>query len=300
MAQELASPSLDAGTGVSRRLLPRVRLIPLVPIVILSVVVIAAVLAPWIAPHDAESGNLANSFRPPVWEDGGSWSYALGTDANGRDVLSRLIYGTRIPVLVVLFGVVSTAIIGSAIGIASGYFGGVVDAILMRLVDTFLSIPPILMAIAIIGVLGSSLQNVIIVVVLTSWAGYARVIRGEALRIRQSDHIGLARVAGCGPLRIMRVHILPEVTNTLVVLATLSVATFILYEAALSFLGLGVRPPAPSWGSMISEGRIHMTTAWWLTVVPGVAILLTCLSANLLGDWLRDRLDPRLRNIGGQ
>ena len=300
MAQELATPTLDARTALSHRFFPRVRLIPALPIVVLSVVVAAAVLAPWIAPHDAETGNLANSFRPPAWQDGGSWSYVFGTDANGRDVLSRLIYGSRIPVLVVLFGVVSTAIIGSAIGIASGYFGGVVDAILMRVVDTFLSIPPILMAIAIIGVLGSSLQNVIIVVVLTSWAGYARVIRGEALRIRQSDHIGLARVAGCGPLRIMRVHILPEVTNTLVVLATLSVATFILYEAALSFLGLGVRPPTPSWGSMISEGRLHMTTAWWLTVVPGVAILLTCLSANLLGDWLRDRLDPRLRNMGEQ
>jgi peptide/nickel transport system permease protein len=147
-------------------------------------------------------------------------------------------------------------------------------------------------------VLGASLENVILVIVITSWAGYARVIRSEALRVRGSDHIALARVAGCGALRIMRVHIFPEVTNTLVVLSTLSIATFILYEAALSFLGLGVKPPTPSWGSMISEGRIYMTSAWWLTVVPGVAILLTCLSANLVGDWLRDRLDPRLRNVG--
>jgi peptide/nickel transport system permease protein len=300
MAQELTSHSLEKMASIPARWFPRLHLIPIVPIIILSVVMIAALLAPWLAPHDAESGNLVNSFRPPVWEDGGNWSYVLGTDANGRDVLSRLIYGTRIPVLVVLFGVISTAFIGTSVGIAAGYLGGKTDTVLMRLVDTFLAIPPILMAIAIIGVLGSSLQNVIIVVILTSWAGYARVIRSEALRIRGSDHIGLARVAGCGAFRIMRVHILPEVTNTLIVLATLSVATFILYEAALSFLGLGVRPPTPSWGSMISEGRIYMTTAWWLTVVPGVAILITCLSANLLGDWLRDQLDPRLRNVGGQ
>lgn len=275
----------------------RFELIPVLATAFLILVVVVAIFAPLLAPHSADHGTLINSLRPPAWQDGGSWSYPLGTDATGRDILSRLIYGARIPILVVLFGIALTATFGSAIGLLAGYFGGIVDAILMRIVDAMLSLPPILLAIVFIGVLGANLQNVIIVIVLTTWAPYSRIVRGEALRVRDADHVALARVAGCGTLRILRRHVLPEITNTLVVLASLSVSELILYEAALSFLGLGVRPPSASWGLMISEGRTYLTSAWWMTVIPGVALLLTCVSANLLGDWLRDKLDPRLRNV---
>ncbi len=277
----------------------RPRLIPHVPIAILVIVVAVAILAPLLAPHDPARGTLVDSLLPPAWDADGTIEYPLGTDANGRDVLSRLIYGTRISAIVVVFGVILTGLIGTAVGLLAGYFGGVWDAILMRLVDTILSIPPVLLALAIIGALGASLQNVLLVIVITAWVGYARIIRAEALRLRNADHVLLARVGGCGWFRILRVHIFPNVVNTLVVYATLTIATVVIYEASLSFLGLGVRPPDASWGGMISEGRGHMNTAWWLTVIPGIALLLLCVSANLLGDWLRDRLDPRLRNVGG-
>jgi peptide/nickel transport system permease protein len=295
--QAAGSNTLPRRRSATRRRF-RLRLIPAVPLAFLILVVVLAIGAPLFSPHSPDSGRLLDSFLPPVWQDGGTWSHPLGTDANGRDVLSRLIYGARIPIIVVLFGVAITALVGTVVGLVAGYFGGIIDAISMRLVDTMLSIPPILLAIALIGVLGPNLRNVILVITITSWAPYARVIRGEALRIRTADHVNLARVAGCGTFRIIYKHVFPEVTNTLIVLATLSIATMILYEAALSFLGLGVRPPAASWGGMLSEGRLHMNNAWWLTVIPGVALLLTCVSANLLGDWLRDRLDPRLQNVG--
>ena len=271
---------------------------PLVPLALLTfLLVIPAVFAPLVAPYDPLKGSLANRLRPPAWQQGGTIDYALGTDKLGRDILSRMIYGARVSLAVSLAAIVVGGIIGTALGLISGYFGGRVDGVIMRLVDISLSFPTILVALVLVAAVGPSFATVIIVVVVFLWARYARLVRGETLSIKERDFIARARVAGASHVRIMSRYIFPNVVNSLVVLATLQVGYVILLESTLSFLGAGLPRPTPAWGLMIADGRELIVTAWWVSMFPGLAIMLTVLALNLLGDWLRDHLDPKLRNV---
>jgi peptide/nickel transport system permease protein len=208
-----------------------------------------------------------------------------------------MIYGSRISIIVAFTSIACAGVLGTVLGLVSGYFEGRVDSIVMRLTDIMLAMPYILIAIVIVAVLGASLINIILVIAVMTWAGYARMVRGEVLAVKHGDFVALAKIVGCGSMRILRQHIFPNVFNTLIILATLQLGTIILFEAALSFLGMGVPPPDPSWGGMVADGRDYITTAWWVATFPGLAIVATVLACNLLGDWLRDALDPKLRQI---
>jgi peptide/nickel transport system permease protein len=264
---------------------------------ILLCFVIAGVFGPIIRPHDPKEMELRLAKRPPFWEERGSTSYFLGTDNLGRDIFSRIISGARVSLQVGFIVVIFAGALGSLVALLSGFLGGRVDAVLMMITDTFLSLPYLLVAIVLAAVLGPSKNNIILILVIMGWAGYARVLRSEVLRIRELDFIRLARVAGCSRIRIMLRHIFPNIVNTLMIMATLQLGVVIIAESSLSFLGLGVPPPDPAWGSMVADGRDYMTSAWWLCLWPGLAILLVVLSCNLLGDWLRIRLDPKFRQL---
>lgn len=271
---------------------------PLVPLAILVfLLVIPAIFAPLVAPHDPFLGSLSNRLTPPVWQDGGTMEHILGTDKLGRDMLSRIIYGARVSLTVSLIAIFVGGIIGITLGLISGYFGRRVDAVIMRLVDISLSLPTILLALVLVAAVGPSFGTVITVLVVLLWARYARLTRGETLAIKERDFIARARVAGASHARIMIRYIFPNVVNSLVVLATLQVGYVILLESALSFLGAGLPRAEPAWGVMVADGRELIVTAWWVSMFPGLAIMLTVLSLNLLGDWLRDHLDPKLRNL---
>ncbi len=271
--------------------------LPVVPILILSAVVFSAAFAPLLAPHDPMAFSLSKKLIPPFWQEGGSFENILGTDHMGRDLLSRLVYGARIALLVAVLVIISAGSIGLMVAIVSGYFGGWIDLILMRIVDIQMSIPGLLFAVALAGVLDPGLRNVIIILTFWSWSAFARVVRGEVLSIKERDFIAMAKVSGSSKLYIIFKHLLPNVMNTFVVLATLQVGRLIIFEASLSYLGLGVQPPTAAWGSMLADGRNYIVDAWWLATMPGLAILLTCLGMNLFGDWLRDALDPKLRQV---
>ncbi|MDA1129474.1 MAG: ABC transporter permease [Chloroflexi bacterium] len=282
---------------------------PLVPLAILVLILLApAIFAPLIAPHNPNEVVLPNRLLPPAWvgetvvdgvvvKKGGSWEYFLGTDKLGRDVLSRIIYGARISVAVSLVSIIFGGLIGTVLGLAAGYFGGPTDAVIMRVVDMSLGLPTILLALVLAAAVGPSLTTVIAVIAVLLWARYARQVRGEALAIRERDFISRARVAGASPLRIIIRHVFPNLVNTLIVLATLQIGYVIVLEASLSFLGAGIPRPTPAWGLMVADGRELIFVAWWVALFPGLAILLTVLSLNLLGDWLRDRLDPKQRQL---
>ena len=269
------------------------RRIPKVAAAILLLLLICALFSPWIAPHDPIEQNLADALKPPFWEKGGTTAHILGTDNLGRDILSRIVYGARVSIIVGFAGVLLSGVFGTFLGVMAGYFGGKIDAVIMRVTDMMLSLPYILIAIAIIGAIGSSLTNIIIVLGITQWVGYTRIIRFEAMSLSKSEFIEMAIISGNRWWRILLVHILPNVLNTAVVLATLDVGKMIIFEAAMSFLGLGVKPPTPTWGGMLADGRVYLTFAWWIATFPGIAIAITVLGGNLLGDWLRDELDPR-------
>jgi peptide/nickel transport system permease protein len=269
------------------------RRIPKGAALIILLLLICAIFSPWIAPHDPIEQNLGNALKPPSWQKGGSMTNILGTDNLGRDILSRIIYGARVSVIVGFAGVLFSGIIGTFLGVIAGYFGGKIDAVIMRITDMMLSLPYILIAIAIIGAIGPSLTNIIIVLGITQWVGYTRIIRFEAMSLSKSEFIEMAIISGTRWWRILLVHILPNVLNSAIVLATLDVGKMIIFEAALSFLGLGVKPPTSSWGGMLADGRVYLTFAWWIATFPGIAIAITVLGGNLLGDWLRDELDPR-------
>ena len=333
------------------------RSISVIPmLVILLLLVVPAVGANWIAPHDPFDGDLNSRLLPPVWvgektvvrdvvdritdrgnqftvseattqiqgskstlitaagqdperavtvgdqllevkQAGGQGQYLLGTDKLGRDILSRIIYGSRISVLVAGIAIFIAGAIGTTLGITAGYFGGWVDSLLMRLVDISLSIPIILMALVLVTALGASYQTIVTVLIIFLWAQYARQARGESLTVRVQDFVARARVAGASDARIMLKHIFPNVFNSLVVLATLQVGFVIILEASLSFLGAGIPRPNPAWGLMVSDGRELIISSWWVSLFPGVAILLVVMATNLLGDWLRDRLDPKQRQV---
>jgi peptide/nickel transport system permease protein len=270
---------------------------PWIPICIISVMICMALFAPLLAPYPPIDQALREKLIPPFWLDGGSMSHVLGTDAFGRDVLSRLIYGARVSLLVALLALTAGGGVGLVIGILAGYIGGALDNLLMRLVDAAFTFPAILFALLLAVTMGQGLVTLVIAISLLLWASFARVIRGEVLMLRQRDFVALAKVRGCSSLRIMLTHILPNVLNTFMVLVTLNIGVVIIAEASLSFLGAGIPPPTPTWGLMISEGRGRIADAWWVALIPGFAITLLVLSVNLFGDWLRDRLDPQLRQL---
>jgi peptide/nickel transport system permease protein len=286
-------------SGRLRAVVKAARQAPLATIVILGGLILVAVLADLIAPYDPTLPvKGAEIFVPPFWMEGGSLATPLGTDFQGRDILSRLIHGARVSLIVGLMGTLVAGSIGTALGILSGYVGGWVDQIIMRVTDAWLALPAIVFAIFLAAMLGPSMWNIIAILGLVYWTRYARVIRGEVLTLRERDFVKLAEIAGASRLRVIRKHILPNVMNTATVLASLTVGVVIIAEASLSFLGVGVPPPQPAWGLMLSEARpTLMAGQWWLTVFPGACILLIVLATQLFGDWLRVRLDPQLRNL---
>ncbi len=272
---------------------------PLLAVAILGGLVFVAIFAGLIAPYDPTLPvKGAAMFAPPFWMEGGNSTTLLGTDFQGRDVLSRLIYGARVSLIVGLMGTLVAGGIGTAMGILSGYVGGWVDQIIMRVTDAWLALPAIVFAIFLAAMVGPSMWNIVVILGSVYWTRYARVIRGEVLTLREREFVKLAEIAGASKWRVIKRHILPNVMNTATVLASLTVGVVIIAEASLSFLGVGVPPPQPAWGLMLSEARpTLMAGQWWLTVFPGLCILLIVLATQLFGDWLRIRLDPQLRNL---
>lgn len=265
--------------------------------VIVIMWIVCAVFAPLLAPYGENDTDITKRMIPPAWEEKGSDEHLLGTDEMGRDVLSRIIYGTRVSLIVGLMSVVVSLIIGTVLGLLAGYLGGWVDAVVMRIVDVMLSFPFIFLALCLMSVLGSSLTNVIIVLGITGWVPYARTIRAQTLSLREREFVAAARLSGAKGIFIVFRHILPNILDSAIILGTLEMGTSIIAEASLTFLGMGVPPSIATWGTMIATGRQYIYVAWWLTAIPGVAIFLVCLSINFLGDWIRDVRDPRLRGI---
>jgi peptide/nickel transport system permease protein len=270
---------------------------PKVPTAIVLLSILVALFAPALAPHSAVDADLSARGRPPVFIEGGSTEYPLGTDRQGRDILSRIIVGTRISLSVAALSILIGGMMGTGLGLLAGYHGGWVDALIMRTVDLTLAFPSILLALIFAVTVGASFWVVVVVLAFILWARYARLVRSEVLSWKQLDFVALARMAGCSARRIIVTHLFPNIVNSIVVLSTLQVGWSIVVEASLSFLGAGIPPPAPTWGGMVAEGRKYVETLWWVSVCPGVAIMLVVLSFNLFGDWLRDVLDPRLRQL---
>ncbi len=277
---------------------------PVLPAFIVALLVISAVFAPWLAQHDPLVGKLRDQDRPPIWQESSPISgkepkleYPLGTDPLGRDMLSRIIWGARYSMLIASVVLITGAVGGTVLGLIAGYFGGIYDEILMRMVDLTLGVPFILVALATVVVFGSSMMLIISLLILFSWSGFARQVRAETLRLKASDYVALAVVAGASAKRIISKHVLPGVVNTVLVIASLNIGQLILTEATLSFLGVGIPKPRPAWGSMVAEGRDYIDTSYWMALFPGLAIFAVVFAMNFLGDWIRDRLDPRLRQL---
>lgn len=308
--EEARRPALRSARSDVWRTLRRARL-GLVGAVVLGLIAVAAIAAPWITPHDPYSGSLSVSRQCPAFTTcpnlGGSFArtgaregtldYPLGTDPNGRDVLSRIVYAARISLIVGITAVAIGGTVGVLAGLVSGYYGGTVDAVVMRIADVQLAFPFILLAIAVVAVLGGGLFNVIVVLGIGSWVPYARVVRGQVLSARQQEYVIAARAMGARDPTILFRHLLPNVITPAIIIATFGVAAAIIGEATLSYLGVGIQPPTPTWGNMLADGRAYVASAWWLATFPGLAIMLTVLSINVLGDWLRDFLDPRARHL---
>ena len=274
--------------------LPDLRRWPVSSIIILGLFVIAAVGADWISPYELNSGELGDRHIPPMFF-GGTAEHVLGTDYLGRDILTRAIHGARISLMVAAVVLIVGGLFGTVIGMVSGYFGGWVDEIIMRIVDVKFSLPFILIALALALIFGPSLPLLLGLLAFLIWGGFARQVRGEVLVLKEMDYVALAKVTGASTTRILYKHILPGVLNTIVVVATIQVGNIILAEASLSFLGAGVPPPTPAWGSMVALGRLYVVDAWWDSLAPGMIIALVVIAFTLLGDWVRDRMDPRLR-----
>ena len=287
-----------------------VRAWPILPGAIVALMVFTAVFAPLVAPSDSRKQSLADSRHPPVWfgnpelterdiargtEKAGL--YRLGADELGRDVLTRVVFGARLSLQIVVVALTSGVLVGTLLGLFAGYWGGWIDELIMRLVDFWLALPFILVALVVAIVWGQSLMIMLGLLALLAWSPFVRNIRAEVLTLKELDYVNMARVAGATGSRIMIRHLLPGVFNTVVVIATLRVGSLILAEASLSFLGVGIPPPTPAWGLMVAEGRQWLTTAWWISFFPGLAIFLVVMSLNFFGDWLRDKLDPRLRQV---
>jgi peptide/nickel transport system permease protein len=267
----------------------------LVGLIILAVVILLALTAGWVSPHDPLDQDLKARLQPPGWIEEGQWAFPLGTDHVGRDILSRMIYGARISLLVGLGSVLLAIVLGTVLGLTAGYHGGWLDDLISRVIDIQLAIPYLLLAVALVMLLGSALRNIILVLVLYGWTVFARLVRSETLSVRERDFVEAARSVGASTPRIVFRHILPNVVSPIIVMGTLEMANMIIFEAGLSFLGLGIQPPTPSWGGMLSDGRDYIAAGiWWPATFPGLAISITILAINLVGDWLRDWLDPRM------
>ena len=292
---EVATQPLRGGLGGFVANLGRYPIIPL--LILAGLLFVPAIFADLIAPHDPVKINLSDRLQPPAWLEGGSFTYFLGTDRQGFDILSRIVHGARISLAISILAIALGGGVGTLLGLIAAYRGGWVDTLIMRIVDIKLAFPSILLALVLVAVMGGGFTTVVLVIALLLWARFARMVRGEALSIKEQDFIARAQVAGASPMRIMLRHIFPNVVNTVVVLATLEVGHVIILESTLSFLGAGLQQPTPAWGLMVADGRALIVSAWWLFFFPTLAIVLTVLAMNLLGDWLRDRLDPKLRNI---
>lgn len=255
--------------------------------------VLAALLAPWVAPHSPTSADLEARLRPPAWQQRGTFEYLLGSDLLGRDVLSRLIWGARVSLPIALLATGLGAVVGSALGLIAGYYKGSIDALLTKLIDVQLAFPFVLFAISVIAVAGPGTTVLVVVLAIGSWVGHARIVRGLAMSLREREFVVSARALGAGGLRILVRHLLPDVLSVIVVMATFDVGRIIILESTLSFLGLGVQPPTPSWGSDLRDAAVYVRQAWWMATFPGLIIMVVVLGVNLLGDTLRDILDPR-------
>ncbi len=270
---------------------------PVIPGIILALMVISAIFAPWLAPHGPYKNTLSDRLVPPAWSSEGQAKYLLGTDQIGRDVLSRIIHGARVSAVVMSIAVSIGVTIGTILGILAGYFGRHVDETIMRIVDTWAALPFIMVALVVVLVLGQSYGVLVGLLALLSWPGAVRLVRAEVLSLRTRDYVAMARVAGGSAPRIMYKHVLPSVWNVVLVTASLQMGGIILVEATLSFLGAGIPPPIPAWGAMTSDGKNYLNDAWWVAFFPGMAIFLVVMAGNFLGDWLRDRLDPTIRQL---
>ncbi|MBM3569112.1 MAG: ABC transporter permease [Alphaproteobacteria bacterium] len=257
--------------------------------------VVMAAFAPWLAPHDPSDSDLLRRLQPPAWIEGGDWAFPLGCDSLGRDLLSRIVHGARVSLMVGVAVVLLAAAVGTAAGLAAGFLRGAVDAVISRVVDVLLGFPYLIFAIGLMGMMGPGIENIVLALVYKEWTIACRVIRGETLAARELDYVEAARAAGASPAHIMFREILPNILSPLLVVATTRMATIIILEASLSFLGLGVQPPMASWGSMVADGRSYMLEAWWISAFPGIAIFLLVLSINLASQGLRDAFDPRYR-----
>jgi peptide/nickel transport system permease protein len=284
------------GTKVTQ-LWKALRRFPIIPGTILGVIVFIAIFANIISPYPPEQISLTNRLMPPFFMSGGSMSHLLGTDSLGRDILSRIFFGARVSLSVSLMVIAICSVIGTILGLVAGYLGGRFDAVLMRVTDAALAFPALLIALLLGVTLGPSFSTVVLALSALGWAPYARMMRGEVMKLRGEDFVAQARIIGSSTARIIIKHIFPNVINTLVVLMTMSIGLVILIEASLSFLGAGIPPPTPSWGSMVSDGRSLFAQAWWISLFPSLAIGLVVLSGNFLGDWIRDKMDPKLRQL---
>ena len=296
--------SSDDSIGKIARYWRFFRRYPVLPMFVVVTIIIFAIFAPLIAPHDPLVGNLRDQDRPPAWQatspisgKEGMTKFLLGTDPLGRDILSRIIWGARFSMIIAGIVIVTGAVGGTILGMVAGYFGGIWDEALMRLVDLTLGVPFILVALATVVVFGSSITLVISLLILFSWSGFARQVRAETLRLRTADYVAQALIAGASSTRIIVRHIVPGVTNTVMVIASLNIGQLILTEATLSFLGVGIPKPNPAWGSMVADGRAYINTSYWIALFPGIMIFLVSFAFNFLGDWIRDRLDPKLRQL---
>jgi peptide/nickel transport system permease protein len=286
-----------AGAAAPATLGSRWRGAPRLPLLIVLVALLVTIFADVLVPHPPTKIHMLETRKPPAFLPGGDGRFLLGTDLLGRDILSRIVKGTQVSLAVAGATILLVGIFGTTMGLIAGYQGGAIDAFIMRTVDAALAFPAILIALVLVVTVGPGFWVVVSVLVLLQWARYARLVRGEVLSWKEREFVALARVAGCSTLRIVRRHILPNVINSVVVLSTLQVGWIIAVEATLSFLGAGVPPPTPTWGGMVADGRNYLGSAWWISLFPGTAILIVVLSFNLLGDWLRDALDPKLRQL---
>ncbi len=270
---------------------------PVLPLAVLVILIVFAIFAPLLAPHDPKQGDLRDRNIPPIFMDGGSSDHVLGTDLQGRDILSRVIFGARISMIIATTVVLAGGVGGTLIGIVAGYRGGWLDELAMRTVDFTLALPFLLVALVVVIVLGQSLTLMIVLLILFGWDSYARQVRAEVLTLRDAEYVQIAQIQGASLVRIIFRHILPNLWGIILVVSSLRVGGLILTESTLSFLGVGVPPSTPAWGIMVADGRAYLDTAWWVSFMPGVAIFLVVMSFNFLGDWLRDYFDPRLRQL---
>ena len=283
-------PTVHRASSAFRRV--PVRLI--VPAVLLAIVIAAAFLAPWIAAYAPNAQDLSARLIPPFWQSGGTMDHPLGTDELGRDILTRIMYGAQVSLSVGFLAVICRMVVGVSIGLIAGYYGGVLRTVLMRIGDVQLALPALVLAIGVIAALGPGTANVILVLAIAGWILYARLVMSQVIVLRQQEFVASARLLGASDLRIILRHILPNLVPTVIVYASLDLGLMMLAEGSLSFLGLGVQPPQPSWGGMAAEGRALIGTAWWIATLPGAALVITVALVNVLGEQLRDHLDPRL------